>query len=201
MSKQYQNKELTKYLPEESLSQIKKWIEELGVMVKISKTRKTKLGDFRILEDGQCQISINENLNKYAFLITITHELAHAFVWKKYKQTILPHGKEWKQEFRQMMLCFITPNIFPNDILKALSNHLLNPKASSLSDIKLAQIIRKYDEDKKITLSDIADGVVFKAQNGRQFIKLKKIRKRYKCKELGTKNIYLFNPLAEIKLS
>ena len=71
MSKQYQKKELKKYLPEKSLSQIKKWIEELGVMVKISKTRKTKLGDFRILEDGQSQISINENLNKYAFLITI----------------------------------------------------------------------------------------------------------------------------------
>ena len=39
MSKQYQKKELKKYLPEKSLSQIKKWIEELGVMVKISKTR------------------------------------------------------------------------------------------------------------------------------------------------------------------
>lgn len=192
---------LKKYIPKESFPQIKKWIEELGVIVKISKVRKTKLGDFRLLEDEKCQISINDNLNKYAFLITITHELAHAFVWKKYKQSILPHGKEWKQTFRQMMLCFITPNIFPHEILKALSNHLLNPKASSLSDIKLAQIIRKYDKDKKITLSEITDGAIFKAQNGKQFLKLEKIRTRYKCKEIGTEKIYLFSPLAEIKLS
>lgn len=192
---------LKKYIPKESLPQITKWIKELGVIVKISKTRKTKLGDFRLLENGKCQISINDNLNKYAFLITITHELAHAFVWKRHKQSILPHGKEWKQTFRQMMLCFITPNVFPNDILKVLSNHLLNPKASSLSDIKLAKIIRAYDKDKKITLSDITDGAIFKAQNGKQFVKLGKIRTRYKCRELETEKIYLFNPLAEIKLS
>ena len=201
MSKQYKKKELKKYLPEESLSQIKKWIQELGIMVKISKPRKSKLGDFRILENGRYRISVNENLNKYAFLITITHELAHAFVWKRYKTSVMPHGKEWKSTFKDMMLNFLSPNIFPDDILKVLSKHLLNPKASSMSDIALAKALSNYDKDKKRTIADIMDGETFKAQNGRAFVKLGKMRKRYKCQEIETEKIYLFNPLAEIKAS
>ena len=70
-------------------------------MVKITKPRKSKLGDFRILINGRGQISVNENLNRYAFLITITHELAHAFVWKRYKTRVMPHGKEWKSTFKR----------------------------------------------------------------------------------------------------
>ena len=201
MAKEYKKKELKRYLPEESLSQIKKWIQELGIMVKISKPRTTKLGDFRILENGRYQISVNEDLNKYAFLITITHELAHAFVWKRYKTSVMPHGKEWKSTFKDMMLNFLSPNIFPDDILKVLSKHLLNPKASSMSDIALAIAIGNYDKDKKTTVADILDGATFKAQNGRVFVKLGKMRKRYKCQEIGTDKIYLFNPLAEIELS
>lgn len=201
MSKKYKKKELKKYLPKQSLFQIKKWIQELGIMVKITKPRKSKLGDFRILENGRCQISVNENLNRYAFLITITHELAHAFVWKRHKTRVMPHGKEWKSTFKDMMLNFLSPNFFPDDILKVLSKHLLNPKASSMSDISLAIAIGNYDKYKKKTLADILNGATFKAQNGRTFVKLGKMRKRYKCQEIGTEKIYLFNPLAEIELS
>lgn len=201
MSKQYKKKELKKYLPEQSLFQIKKWIQEFGIMVKITKPRKSKLGDFRILKNGRCQISVNENLNRYAFLITITHELAHAFVWKRYKTRVMPHGKEWKSTFKDMMLNFLSPEIFPDDILKVLSKHLLNPKASSMSDIALAKALSNYDKDKKRTIADIMDGETFKAQNGRTFVKLVKMRKRYKCREIETEKIYLFNPLAEIELS
>lgn len=191
---------LATYIPKITLLKINEWIEELQVEIKISKERKTKLGDFRILENGGCRISVNHDLNQYAFLITITHELAHAFVWKKYKRSVMPHGKEWKNTFKIMMLNFLNPDIFPENILKPLSKHLLNPKASSLSDIALAKALRSYDKDKKTTITDIRDGTIFKTQNGKIFIKLGKLRKRYKCQEIGTEKIYLFNPLAEIKL-
>ncbi|MEE2700209.1 MAG: SprT-like domain-containing protein [Bacteroidota bacterium] len=194
-------KELENYIPDGTLTQINNWIEELGVVIKISKERRTKLGDFRLLKGGGHQISVNYNLNKYAFLITITHELAHAFVWKKYKEKAMPHGEKWKNTFKGMMLNFLNPAVFPDDILKALSKHLINPKASSLSDMNLTQAVRNYDKDKKNTISDIMDGATFIAQNGKIFIKLGKMRKRYKCQEIGTEKIYLFNPLAEIELS
>ena len=42
---------------------------------------------------------------------------------------VKPHGDEWKEEFQKMMLRFLNPEYFPDDILKALSRHMINPKA------------------------------------------------------------------------
>ena len=77
---------LNAYLPTDSIPLIKKWIRELDITVKIKKSRNTKLGDFRVTKKREYLISINNDLNEYAFLITLTHEIAHAFVWKKYKR-------------------------------------------------------------------------------------------------------------------
>ena len=109
--------------------------------------------------------------------------------------------KNGKALLKDMMLNFLSLEIFPDDILKVLSKYLLNPKASSMSDIALAKALSNYDKDKKRTIADIMDGETFKAQNGRTFVKLVKMRKRYKCLEIETDKIYLFNPLAEIELT
>ena len=94
---------LKKHIPKESLPQIKKWIEELDIAVKVTKSRNTKLGDFRVTRKGEYLISINYDLNEYAFLITLTHEIAHAFVWQKYKSKVYPHGSEWKNTFKKLL--------------------------------------------------------------------------------------------------
>ena len=44
---------------------IKSWICELNVEVKLSKERKTKLGDFKVFH-GNMFITINHNLNQYS---------------------------------------------------------------------------------------------------------------------------------------
>ena len=67
------------FVPEKSRQLLQYWIAELNVHVRIAKPRSTKLGDFKVT-GNQMSISINNNLNKYSFLITLTHELAHAFV-------------------------------------------------------------------------------------------------------------------------
>ncbi len=66
--------DLENYIPKNSLSQINKWIKELNINVKKSIERKTKLGDFRCTSNGKYIISINENLNKYSFLIFETKQ-------------------------------------------------------------------------------------------------------------------------------
>ncbi len=123
--KQYQD-----FVPKKSIQQLKLWIDELDVFIKVVKPRSTKLGDFRVY-NGRIMITINHNLNHYAFLITLTHELAHAFVYREYKGVIAPHAKEWKLMFKSMLLHFLSPDYFPNDILEALSLHIRNPKAST----------------------------------------------------------------------
>ena len=188
------------HIPKASIPLIKKWIKELTILVKIKKSRNTKLGDFTVNKKEEYLISINKDLNKYAFLITLTHEIAHAFVWEKYKRKVAPHGIEWKITFKEMMLNFLNADIFPDDLLRPLSKHIKNPKASTVNDYNLSDMLRKYDSNKQLILSEIPDGSVFSTLSGRQFVKLNKLRKRYKCKAIDSEKIYLFNPLAVIDL-
>ena len=185
------------FVPEKSNKLLKCWIDELKVKVKILPPRKTKLGDFKV-RGNQLSITINNNLNKYSFLITLTHELAHAFVFKKYQNRVKPHAKSWQLTFKSIMLNFLTPDYFPEDILKVLSRHMISPKASTFSDLELVKVLKKYDQVQSVTISDLAVGDLFRIANGKTFLKGEKIRKRYKCVESKTNKIYLFHSFAEV---
>ena len=76
--------ELSKYIPKNSISRIAKWIEILQIDLKFVKPRTTKLGDFKYSYKNGLQITINNDLNPYQTLITLVHEIAHAFVYKKF---------------------------------------------------------------------------------------------------------------------
>lgn len=187
----------TAYVPEKSITQLQFWIDKLSVSIKLSNPRKTKLGDFKIYK-GKMVISINNNLNPYSFLITLTHELAHAFVYKNYKNTKDPHGEKWQLMFKSMLLNFLTPDYFPKDILEVLSLHIRKPRASTLSDIKLSSVLKTYDKFKTTIIAEINEGEEFNLSNGRSFIKGPKLRKRFRCIEKQTKKVYLFHPLADV---
>ena len=80
------------------------------------------MGDFKI-HKGQLVISINNNLNPYSFLITLTHELAHAFVYRNYKNTRDPHGKKWQLMFNVTTQANVaTADNFSVYILTTLNN-------------------------------------------------------------------------------
>ena len=128
------------------------------------------------------------------------HELAHAVVWKKFGNAVNPHGKEWKDQFRRMMLPFLNPTFFNEEILKHLSRHLINPLSSTIRDIDLSESLRKYDNSKKMTISQIKDGDRFRSANGKEFKRICKLRKNYKCLEISTKKLYRFSPLSEVIL-
>ena len=190
--------EFIRYVPEKSTKILKSWINELEVNIKITNARKTKLGDFRF-SNGSSLITINNNLNKYLFLITLTHELAHAFIFREFKNNVLPHGDKWKHKFRSMLLYFLSPDYFPEDILKELSRYMINPKASTYSDYKLTVVLKKYDKTFSKYILDVKEGDTFQLFNGRLFVKGKLQRRRFKCIELKTNKIYLFHPYAEVQ--
>ena len=192
---------LEKYLPSEAVDTIRDWIIQYQVKIKITRDRFTKLGDYRSPHNGQGhRITINYNLNKYAFLITLVHEIAHLKTFQKNKTAILPHGSEWKREFRLLMFPFLNEYIFPQDVLAAVNNYIQDPAATSCTDLHLQKALKKYDTVKNdfIHLEDIPDNSVFSLQNGRKFQKGEKLRKRYKCIDLDNKRIYLVNHLAEV---
>jgi SprT protein len=191
---------LAKYIPEESTDIIARWIVQYDFKLKIKRSRSTKLGDYRPPVKGlNHQITINHDLNKYAFLITLIHEVAHLVNWNKHQEKVLPHGEEWKQEYRLLMEPFMRNLIFPEDISQALRRYMQDPAASSCSDISLTRVLKKYDlhSSHLVHLEEIPIQTLFD-YNGRQFIKGNKVRTRFKCKEVLSNRYYLFNPIAEV---
>ena len=109
--------QLSTYLPEGSFEYVAKYLTEFKVHLTITRDRKGILGDYRNrLHDKNHRISVNGNLNKYSFLITLLHELGHMIAYEKYSTRIQPHGTEWKKEFGQILAGFISKKIFPGDI-------------------------------------------------------------------------------------
>ncbi len=194
---------LKKYIPAPSVYLIANWISELDFKLKIKKERSSKLGDYRPPHAGSNhQITINYNLNPYSFLVTLVHEIAHLCTWNKYKNTVNPHGSEWKTEFRRMMAPFLNEVVFPEDVLLALKKYMQNPAAASCSDAQLLRVLKRYDKKEGdsglVFLESLPYNTVFIHNETRLFIKGEKIRTRFRCKELSTGSIYLFHQLAEV---
>ena len=190
---------ISHYIPEASLPKVLKLLEHENLTVLIKKERKTRHGDYRKLPNGKHQITVNGSLNKYRFLITLVHEVAHLEAYKTYGKTIKPHGIEWKKTFQYLMLPFINPEVFPSQILPILANHFKNPKASSDTDVQLAYALKQFDANtNKTFIFEIPLQSTFKIYNGKVFRKLKKRRTRFECVEVSTGKIYLFNANAEV---
>jgi hypothetical protein len=139
---------LSKYLPEHAVKPVFELIVANQVHLKIVNERQTRHGDYRKAVNGKHEITVNANLNKYRFLITLIHEIAHLAAFEKYGQHIKPHGTEWKLSFQQLMLPFIRPEIFPHSVLPLVANHFRNPSASSDTDARLAFALKQFDERK-----------------------------------------------------
>jgi len=171
-------------------------------VLKIVKPRVTKLGDYRYNPSlKQHTITINNNLNEYSFLITYIHEVAHLTTNLKYSRKVLPHGKEWKKEFKALMHPILHGMVFPPDILQALSNYLKNPAASSCSDPWLMKLLGRYDakQSNVTTIKDLKPGTVFSI-NKRTFKKGHLKRTRVVCEEIPSGRRYLIHQLALVKI-
>ena len=194
-------KNLQDFIPGEAINQVLKLLEHDNLAVKVKNERKTRHGDYRRLPNGKHQITINSSLNKYRFLITLIHEIAHFEAFKNYGKFIKPHGVEWKHTFKNLILPFLNPQVFPNNLLPLLAKHFKNPKASSDSDANLALALKQFDEpNDKTFIFEVPTGSVFKLYNGKIFEMGQKRVKRFECKELKTGRLYLFNPNAEVEL-
>ncbi|TBN01320.1 sprT domain-containing protein [Hyunsoonleella flava] len=193
--------QLQSYIPENAIQKVKLLLEHDNLVIKIKNERRTKHGDYKPLPNGKHQITINSNLNQFRFLITLIHEIAHFEAFASYGRHIKPHGIEWKRTFQHLMLPFLNPDIFPNEILPLLANHFKNPRASSDTDAPLSLALKQFDEpNNKTFVFQIPLGQTFKLHNNKVFKMGKKRVKRYECVEVKTGRLYLFNPNAEVEL-
>jgi hypothetical protein len=191
---------LEKFLPPAFTSYVHDLLSQSNVIFNIVKPRITKLGDFRRPKNSNDtpKITINSNLNPYAFLITSLHEIAHLRVYENYRKVSKPHGVEWKFEFQKLLQPLILSNAIPENLRQSLKNTITRTKAASCSDIILSRELKKYDSpNQKVFLEEIAFGRLF-TLNKKTFKKGKLRRTRYLCHEMQSRRDYLVHALAEV---
>ncbi len=195
---------LSTYLPEGAFEPVLVLIQKYKIHLTVTKARKSVLGDYRHPYLGaNHKISVNGNLNKYEFLITLLHELGHLLCYEQFMNRVDAHGKEWKYFYGSLLADFIQRDIFPVDIKKSLQKTILNPAATANGETALLLVLRKYDAVKKVGFEFVAhlpEGTVFESFKGRVFRRGKKRRIRIECIELATGHVYSFSGLTEVKI-
>lgn len=192
MNADYQN-----FVPLKAIPFIEFLLNEHHFTLKIVNQRETKHGDFRQLPNGKFQITVNNNLNKFQFLLTLVHEIAHHVTHQKFGR-VQPHGKEWKTVFQHLMLPFLRPEIYPIEMLPYLAKYLKNPKASTDSDANLSLALRANTASAgKNFVFEIPENSFFEFKNI-IYKKGQKRRTRFECLNMTNNRVYLFNQNVEV---
>ncbi len=195
--------QLQDFLPDGSFEDVLYYLQHYHVHLTISRARASILGDYRHSHANEHhRISVNGNLNQYAFLITLLHELAHLLTYERFGHRVQAHGQEWKNEFSKILTQFLLKKIFPADIEKALLKSIQNPAASSCGDEQLLRALHKYDKRKEgvFFVEQLPEGAIFVIRGGKIFRRGPRQRKRIRCEEVATGKVYLFSPVYEVVL-
>ncbi len=193
--------QLKKFVPEQFTQMVATLIFSEKVKFRVSKPRKTKLGDYRPPQRNRDyhEISVNSNLNPWSFLITTLHEFAHMHTFVAYGNRVKSHGEEWKISFQTLLAPLLNDTSVPTDIRLALKNTIVHTTASSCSDVRLSRVLRRYDtqQNNTVAVEDLKAEQIFEL-NGKTYQRGKLRRKRYLCTEIDTGKLYLVHCLAQV---
>lgn len=174
--------------------EIKNWVqgylEREAVNLKIVRSRKRKLGDFRYnFSNKEHLITLNANLTEGTFLLTFLHELAHKRCNESFGRKVKPHGAQWKFIFQELLREALTLNLSDADE-KLFRKTIQSPKARFQNDCENID---------GLTLKDIGEHEEFLLLNSdRIFIRLEKMRTRYRCQLKNTQKYYTVSANAQI---
>tara|TARA_Y100000768_G_scaffold369064_1_gene333619 strand:+ start:88 stop:690 length:603 start_codon:yes stop_codon:yes gene_type:complete len=186
---------LMNFIPVNAKENLRDLINKHKLNIIIVSERKTKRGDFRVYSNGSKKITLNQDSNKFRFLITLLHEISHQLVYEKFGNNIKPHGIEWKYKFKEISEPFLFETIFPLSILDAFKTYLKNPKSSTDLDKELSISLTKFDTlEDYFFIDQLEMGQLFMHRRKEIFKKISKKRKRYVCEKISNGKLYLFQP-------
>lgn len=196
---------LRPYLPAAALDHVERAIGSLAVDLRVVRPRRTKLGDHRPPPAPlrPHRITVNADLNPYAFLTTLLHEVAHAATWERHRprRRLRPHGPEWKQEFSAVLAPVVAAGVFPDELAAAVTRSLWNPAAATCSDRELLLALARYDRppEGRVRVEDLPDGAWFRIDGRHLFRAGRIVRTRRRCFEVGTGREYRVHGLAFVE--
>lgn len=170
--------------------------------LKVTKARETKYGDYSSpIKNKKQRITINGNLDKYSFLLTLLHELAHLMVFENYDKKVKPHGKEWKYCFSQILLKAINDNIFPLSVNETINKYYINKQSfTHNSRVKISNAIDKeLGIPESIRLENIPINKTVLLINGMTVTKLEQKRTRCICRNLEDRRLYYIHKFIEVE--
>lgn len=192
------------YVPSEAVAYCTALHNIYGFSLRVSPPRRSKWGDYRFQRIGQevhHAISVNNNLNPYAFLITYLHEVAHLRAFQQHGFKIPPHGTAWKQCFKELLLPVLSEAVFPTEVLTALRHYAEHPRASTGANATLTKALQPHSElHGQIPLHRLATGTLF-AFRERTYVKQKVRRTRSLCEEVPTGKQYLILETTLVRLA
>lgn len=188
---------LEKYLPQNTLQYLKIWFSDYYIHIKITRNRNSKLGDYRKLPDNSHEITINSTLTPPLFFFVLTHELAHLIAFEKYGRRISPHGNEWKETFRNMLLESL--EVYDEALKGIIVKFSKSPKANFMASPDLVKYFHIETQDDTLQfIEELQKGDFFIYRNEKYLLE-GLIKKNYLCKNLATGRKYSFKPLARIE--
>jgi len=197
------------HLPVAAVDHVARAVSRLQLDVVVVRPRRTKLGDHRPPRPPARahRVTINADLNPWAFLTTLLHEVAHATTWERHagrRRRLRPHGPEWRTEFSALLAPLVDARVFPEGLAVAVLRSLARPAAATCSARGLLLALARYDQrrDDRVRVEDLADGAWFRIDGGHAFRAGRPVRTRRRCFEAGTGREYrvhgllLVEPLA-----
>ncbi len=128
----YRLRDLQAFLPPGGFNAVLPLFRQHSIYLTITRARKTRRGDYRppAPGSGDHRISVNANLNPYAFLLTLLHEIAHLQVYEIHQRRVRPHGPEWKKAFGSLLSGFADKGLFPPPLEAVVRKSAVSPAST-----------------------------------------------------------------------
>jgi SprT protein len=194
--------QLRQLLPSGSQGKAASWLDVPGLGLKLYRRKSHRLGAYVYNRQGGDWIMLNTVQHPYSLLITLAHEVAHMRVTRRHGRKARPHGAEWQEAFRELILEATTIPELPQDMLKALLLIARKPRSTHFSDPAISAILMLYETPggTHAILDNLPAGSRFSLPNGKIYIKGEKNRTRYRCTLSGTNRVFLVGGAVPVRL-
>lgn len=164
------------------------------VQVIVTPPRRTRLGSYMAPLPSRPwhRITVNADLNPFAFLVTLLHEIAHMQAFRAASRRIAPHGREWKRAFGKLLSELVRDPALPSDFTAVINDMLADPRASSCGDPALTAVLSRYDaqSNPQPRVDELPVGSTFRLGSGRVFRHKRRLRTWHLCEEVHTRQTF-----------